>query len=333
MSNKRFTEEELIQYLKDSATNNKGYPNIVDFKGVNKKPNYPSQATIENRFGSWVKGCNAAGFASKINRFKSYFTDSDLLEYLKRSAEGNSGYPKQSDFSNKNSEYPGISTIKRRFGSWGVACQKAGFTKIVKHQTSGETYTLYEALDICFTEFSYKIPSNRKNIDKHKLLSAMSMLGNTPIHLGFSCNKSGAKFICNVFPDKPIGSKNFNWLLLKKGWHHCNSCYLVKDVSNFYTNKEYLSSECKECQFPDKVARATLRIRRKEQAIPIWADETAIISFYKNCPEGHHVDHIIPLNGKYVCGLHVINNLQYLPAAENLGKSNYHESEEYWGLL
>jgi hypothetical protein len=64
------------------------------------------------------------------------------------------------------------------------------------------------------------------------------------------------------------------------------------------------------------------RRARLLQAIPSWADLKVITEFYKNCPEGYHVDHIIPLQGKNVCGLHVIANLQYLPAGENLRKGN-----------
>lgn len=71
-------------------------------------------------------------------------------------------------------------------------------------------------------------------------------------------------------------------------------------------------------------ARAKDASRRKSvrQATPDWVDRTAIVSIYENCPPGHHVDHIIPLRGKNVSGLHVPWNLQYLPAEENIRKGN-----------
>jgi hypothetical protein len=63
------------------------------------------------------------------------------------------------------------------------------------------------------------------------------------------------------------------------------------------------------------------------QRTPSWADLQSIKQFYINCPDGHHVDHVVPLRGKNVCGFHSQHNLQYLPAAENQRKFNRLESK------
>ena len=65
----------------------------------------------------------------------------------------------------------------------------------------------------------------------------------------------------------------------------------------------------------------------KLERTPAWADTKAISAFYEKCPKGYHVDHIIPLQGTTVCGLHVLENLQYLPARENQRKFNKLENQ------
>lgn len=60
----------------------------------------------------------------------------------------------------------------------------------------------------------------------------------------------------------------------------------------------------------------------RKRRTPKWSESSDIKEFYKNCPDGHHVDHIVPLKGNRVSGLHVISNLQYLPASLNMAKGN-----------
>jgi hypothetical protein len=76
-------------------------------------------------------------------------------------------------------------------------------------------------------------------------------------------------------------------------------------------------------------ARDAKRRASKVNATPQWADKEKIEVVYeysKLCSQVlkqvFHVDHIVPLKGKTVCGLHVSANLQVLPAGVNIKKSN-----------
>lgn len=68
-----------------------------------------------------------------------------------------------------------------------------------------------------------------------------------------------------------------------------------------------------------KTARASRR-----RATPPWVDRRQIAAFYAATPEGMTVDHIVPLNGDAVCGLHVPWNLQYLSKSANSAKGKRH---------
>lgn len=106
-----------------------------------------------------------------------------------------------------------------------------------------------------------------------------------------------------------------------KAWEISNS---IKRISAKKTwrkeNKSRLAAQCR--------ARQATKIN----ATPSWADLNLIAVEYSLaswCSEvmriEYHVDHVVPLQGRNVCGLHVHNNLQVIQATENLRKSNRHD--------
>lgn len=80
----------------------------------------------------------------------------------------------------------------------------------------------------------------------------------------------------------------------------------------------------------DKIcAKTRLRQANALRATPPWANKFFISEAYhlaklrtQKFGFKWHVDHIVPLRSKIVCGLHVEHNLQVIPAIENLRKHN-----------
>lgn len=90
-------------------------------------------------------------------------------------------------------------------------------------------------------------------------------------------------------------------------------------------NKEVLKAKVKDYQRKNKGkvnARVARRKAQKLKASVTWANKKILQQIYISCPEGYHVDHIIPLIHPLICGLHVESNLQYLTKSENSSKGN-----------
>lgn len=149
-----------------------------------------------------------------------------------------------------------------------------------------------------------------------------------------------------LFPTKVISTKWNNYLYSLLGYRRCTGCDIVLELSNFSKKQDSFDGYayyCKECRSVTRkyfsennpeyarqdylknkseyISRAIKYRTRRELATPPWANLEIIARIY-DCAEEDHVDHIVPLQGDMVCGLHVENNLQYLSVEENLRKSN-----------
>ena len=109
----------------------------------------------------------------------------------------------------------------------------------------------------------------------------------------------------------------------------CRQCNTDSTVRSHQTPRGIIQNRERNRRF-ERSPKGRVRQRVKgskrramqRSAIPLWADMCRINDFIKGCPPGFDIDHIIPLKAKNVCGLHVLENLQFLPMSENRSKSN-----------
>jgi hypothetical protein len=100
----------------------------------------------------------------------------------------------------------------------------------------------------------------------------------------------------------------------------------------YKNNREELHEKTKRWREENRGWANSLRTFSKpryKKATPVWADRQAINQFYIEAAGltdltgiQFHVDHIIPIKGKNVCGLHVETNLQVLVWIDNNRKHN-----------
>ena len=105
-----------------------------------------------------------------------------------------------------------------------------------------------------------------------------------------------------------------------------------KNIDSYLKNREKVIERSRLWRLRNPAKRcASQALRRlvEKRAMPSWANKFFIDEIYDlACRRtlltglSWHVDHIVPLKNKFVCGLHVENNLRVIPWQENIRKSN-----------
>lgn len=174
----------------------------------------------------------------------------------------------------------------------------------------------------------------------------------------YSDNSGMSRMLSKLIIGKKSNEPWLSFFIRYVGYKQCPRCNKIKEIEEFYnksSNSDGKYNICMDCsneegkdwrlKNPEKAKLSWKKSREKRllkepnygraasakrraaklNRTPKWLtkEELLVIDmFYANCPEGYHVDHDWPLQGKTISGLHVISNLKYLSAHDNLVKSN-----------
>jgi hypothetical protein len=110
------------------------------------------------------------------------------------------------------------------------------------------------------------------------------------------------------------------------------------DANKYLKNKETTLARNKAWKQSNPAKVAAMDAKRRAsmlQRTPKWLAPQELLRIEclyslasmlnKHGVESWHVDHIIPLQGKKVSGLHVYSNLRVVPSSENLAKGNRYD--------
>ena len=126
-----------------------------------------------------------------------------------------------------------------------------------------------------------------------------------------------------------------------KAYHAANRERLCEEArARYHANRERCRAQQNEYHKryyqenkPKILAKTAKRRGIQLQRTPPWACLDRIEEVYELAELAtevsgvqYHVDHIVPLQGATVSGLHIYENLQVIPATENLSKGNKYDA-------
>jgi ABC-type nitrate/sulfonate/bicarbonate transport system substrate-binding protein len=116
------------------------------------------------------------------------------------------------------------------------------------------------------------------------------------------------------------------------GTRRCPPCNTAATRKWRQKNKEAVNANQRAYKKANRAIYTAAQAQRRAglgTATPVWADTDEISLIYKQAKSLEkllgidiHVDHVVPLKGETVCGLHVPDNLKITKAVDNMRKGN-----------
>lgn len=172
-----------------------------------------------------------------------------------------------------------------------------------------------------------------KTCSTTKPISDFGRNAKSPDGCYFQCKSCRSEYLKSLYKKNPdvFKHRSDRWLSTEGAAEKARSGRL----NHYQRNKEHVATVNAAWRAGNMGKRAALGAayrNRKKLATPPWltAGQQKQIEFFYTLSEklSHingvkmNVDHIVPVKGKAVCGLHVPWNLQVIPDVENFSKGN-----------
>lgn len=201
-----------------------------------------------------------------------------------------------------------------------------------------------------YKQWILSIITNMPFSDTDRYLEALYQFDEAPgtILKKKDCTYGYKRLFGNFYKSKPASVWLNRWLLQLYGdYKYCKKCAKIHSKDEFMKSSKLWDGLRSECKAQEKVCennrdqtkrKSYYAYRRANKYLrtPTWLtfeQKLEIECFYYKAMRyeeetgiKYHVDHIVPLQGENVCGLHVPWNLQVIPAKENLSKGNKYDT-------